>query len=133
MQERDRLRSVRVRVGADAPDEDWRIGYESVNFHRTRDATQWRGCQREIAPFYGVPAGRKRKGDDQMLSRLGVNIERERKACGLTQEKLAEMVDLHPRVVQKIEAGETNIKATTLFRIQAALGCDWESLVPPVR
>jgi len=68
-----------------------------------------------------------------MLARLGANIERARKACGLTQEKLAETVDLHPRVVQKIEAGETNIKATTLIRIQAALGCAWESIVPKIR
>lgn len=68
-----------------------------------------------------------------MLARLGGNIERERKARGLTQEKLAEAVDLHPRVVQKIEAGETNLKATTLFRIQAALGCPWVALATGVR
>ena len=67
-----------------------------------------------------------------MLTRLGSNIERARKARELTQEKLAEAVDLHPRVVQKIEAGETNIKATTLIRIQAALGCSWESIIPKV-
>jgi transcriptional regulator with XRE-family HTH domain len=77
-----------------------------------------------------VPAGRKRKDDDALLSRLGANIERERRACGLTQEKLAELVDLHPRVVQKIEAGETNLKATTFFRIHAALGCPCERLLP---
>jgi len=64
-----------------------------------------------------------------MLARFGANLERERKARGLTQEKLAEVVDLHPRVVQKIEAGETNLKATTLVRIQAAIGCSWESLM----
>ena len=79
-----------------------------------------------------MPAGRKREGDDRMLTRLGANIERARKVRGLTQEKLAEAVDLHPRVVQKIEAGETNIKATTLIRLQAALGAPWESLVPKV-
>jgi transcriptional regulator with XRE-family HTH domain len=67
-----------------------------------------------------------------MLARLGSNLERERRARGLTQEKLAEAVDLHSRVVQKIEAGETNLKATTLFRIQAALGSPWERLVPKV-
>ena len=68
-----------------------------------------------------------------MLTRLGVNVERERKARGLTQEKLAELVDLHPRVIQKIESGETNLKATTLFRIHAVLGCEWERLAPPVK
>lgn len=67
-----------------------------------------------------------------MLTRFGANLERARKAQGLTQEKLAEIVDLHPRVVQKIEAGETNLKATTLFRIQHALGSPWEQLAPKI-
>jgi len=83
-------------------------------------------------PYCGVPARRTRLEDSRILARLGANIERERKARGLTQEKLAEMVDLHPRVVQKIEAGETNLKSTTLFRIQAALECPWDRLVPRV-
>lgn len=65
-----------------------------------------------------------------MLERLGANIERARKAAGLTQEKLAEAVDLHTRVVQKIEAGETNMKATTLIRLRSALNCSWADLVP---
>lgn len=68
-----------------------------------------------------------------MLVRLGANLERQRKARGLTQEKLAEIVDLHPRVVQKIEAGETNLKATTLIRIQRALQCTWDSLMLGLR
>lgn len=67
-----------------------------------------------------------------MLAQLGRNLERERRERGITQEQLAEAVDLHPRVVQKIEAGETNLKSTTLFRLQAALKCPWERLVPPV-
>ena len=58
-----------------------------------------------------------------MLSRLGANIQQARRAAGVTQEKLAELVDLHPRIVQKIEAGELNPKSTTLIRIQRALRC----------
>lgn len=54
----------------------------------------------------------------------------ERKKAGYTQEKLAEMVDLHPRIVQKIEAGDLNPKATTLIRIRAVIGCPWDSIVP---
>jgi transcriptional regulator with XRE-family HTH domain len=80
-----------------------------------------------------VPTGRKRKGDDELLARFGANVERARLGLGLSQERLAELVDLHPRVVQKIEAGETNLKMTTLFRIQAALGCEWDRLAPRVR
>jgi len=50
-------------------------------------------------------------------------------AAGITQEKLAEKVDLNTRTLQKIEAGSTNILITTAIRIQKALGCPWEKLV----
>lgn len=90
-----------------------------------------RGCQRRNTPLWGVPPPR-RKGDQAILNQLGANIQVERKRAGLTQEKLAEMVDLHPRIVQKIEAGDLNPKTTTLLRIQAALGAPWERLAPHV-
>ena len=60
-----------------------------------------------------------------MLTQLGTNIQVERKHSGLTQERLAEIIDVHPRIVQKIEAGALNPKSTTLLRIQSALGCPW--------
>src|SRR4051812_5143073 len=44
-----------------------------------------------------MPAGRKRKGDEVMLARLGSNLAWERATAGLTQEKLVERVDLHSR------------------------------------
>jgi transcriptional regulator with XRE-family HTH domain len=87
--------------------------------------------QFKYTPIWGVPP-RRRKGDYSILARLGENIQAERKRAGITQEKLAEAVDYHPRIVQKIEAGELNPKATTLIRIQATLGCSWESLIPKV-
>ena len=64
-----------------------------------------------------------------MLARLGENIQAARKAQGFSQEHLAELIDLHPRAVQKIEAGELNPKPTTLFRIQAAIRCFWDTLL----
>jgi transcriptional regulator with XRE-family HTH domain len=70
----------------------------------------------------------RRKGDAAILSRLGSNIQTERRARDLTQERFAELIDVHPRIVQKIEAGELNPKSTTLIRIQATLGCPWERL-----
>ncbi len=48
----------------------------------------------------------------------------------MTQERLAELVDLHPRIVQKIEAGDLNPKATTLVRIQTVLTARWEDILP---
>ena len=50
-------------------------------------------------------------------------------ARGLTQERLAELADLNPRTVQKIEAGTITILVTTLLRIRAAIGCDWRRLL----
>jgi len=48
----------------------------------------------------------------------------------MTQEGLAEAAALNIRTIQKIEAGQTNILITTSARIQKALGCDWDVLMP---
>lgn len=48
----------------------------------------------------------------------------------MTQERLAELVDLNIRTVQKIEAGELNILLTTILRFHKALGCSWDDLMP---
>lgn len=63
------------------------------------------------------------------LGSFGANIRRERNRLGLTQEKLAEKVDLHPRTLQKIEAGRVNILLTTVLRFKKTLDCSWESLL----
>jgi transcriptional regulator with XRE-family HTH domain len=63
------------------------------------------------------------------LKTFGVNLRRERLAKALTQEKLAELVDLNIRTIQKIEAGHVNILLTTVFRLQRALGCEWRRLL----
>jgi transcriptional regulator with XRE-family HTH domain len=48
----------------------------------------------------------------------------------ITQEKLAELADLNIRTLQKIEAGQTNILLTTAARLQKAVGCGWDDLIP---
>jgi len=60
---------------------------------------------------------------------FGANVRRERITKAITQEKLAELVDLNIRSVQKIEAGQINILVTTTMRIQKALKCDWIKLM----
>ena len=70
------------------------------------------------------------KESRELLVRLGENVRRERLRNGLTQEALAELVDLHPRVVQKIEGGKTNILVTTAARLQAVLQCSFDSMIP---
>jgi len=61
--------------------------------------------------------------------RFGANVRRERMRRGITQERLAEAVELNPRTVQKIEAGSVNILLTTVLRIQRGLRCSWEKLL----
>ncbi|MGA2862961.1 MAG: helix-turn-helix transcriptional regulator [Verrucomicrobiota bacterium] len=64
------------------------------------------------------------------LKAFGANVRRERTARGMTQEKLAEAVELNIRTIQKIEAGVINVLVTTALRIQKALGCPWSRLMP---
>ena len=63
------------------------------------------------------------------LEAFGKNLRRLRVGAGLTQEKLAEMAGIHPRVLQKIEAGQTNLLITTAERLQESLKCDWNDLM----
>ena len=71
----------------------------------------------------------KKRPTDKWLRATGENIRRERKAAGFTQEKLAELADLAPRVVQKIEAGQITILISTLRRLRKAMGCSYEKLL----
>jgi transcriptional regulator with XRE-family HTH domain len=64
-----------------------------------------------------------------LLEAIGSNVRNLRLRSKLTQERLAELIGVNPRTVQKIEAGKLNILATTLGRLQAALGCSWEELM----
>lgn len=70
-----------------------------------------------------------RCAEARFIRTLGANLRRERTARGLTQEGLAELADLNPRTVQKIEAGDITILVTTLQRLRAALGCEWKRLL----
>ena len=63
------------------------------------------------------------------IKAFGRNVRRERMAKKTTQEKLAELVELNIRTVQKIEAGDVNILLTTVLRFQKALGCQWTDLL----
>lgn len=72
-----------------------------------------------------------RRRPEPELVAFGANVRRERSERSITQEELAELVDLNIRTVQKIEAGQINILITTAMRLQRALGCKWEKLMPP--
>jgi transcriptional regulator with XRE-family HTH domain len=65
----------------------------------------------------------------ELLQAIGGNVRRLRQRAKLTQERLAELVGINPRTIQKIEAGKLNILATTLARLQAAWDCRGEELM----
>ena len=64
------------------------------------------------------------------LRAFGANVRRERATKEMTQEKLAELVDVNIRTIQKVEAGDINVLVTTVLRIRKALGCAWSRLMP---
>jgi transcriptional regulator with XRE-family HTH domain len=53
---------------------------------------------------------------------FGANLKLLRKSKNLTQEKLSEMIDVHPRQMSKIEAGEHFPSCRTLERLCIVLG-----------
>ncbi len=67
---------------------------------------------------------------EAQIKEFGANVRRERMSRRITQEKLAELAELNIRTVQKIEAGQINILITTAMRIQDALNCPWDKLIP---
>ena len=71
----------------------------------------------------------RRSAESRALQTFGDNLRRERMARGLTQQRLAELVALNPRTVQKIEAGDITILVTTRLRLRTALGCEWKRLL----
>lgn len=59
---------------------------------------------------------------------LGEKIKRVRKERGFTQEQLAEMIDIAPRNMSKIEVGASFVSAETLEKLLVALNVTTEEL-----
>lgn len=59
--------------------------------------------------------------EQECLNKLGKNLKKYRQAAGLTQEQLAEIVNIHPTYVGKLEAGKNNPSTKLLFRLACAM------------
>lgn len=66
------------------------------------------------------------------LIKLGENIKRFRKERGLSQEKLAELANLHRTYVGGVERGERNISLLNLLHLANALEVSVADLVEGV-
>jgi len=62
------------------------------------------------------------------LEILGQNIAKYRKAKNLSQEKLAELVDLSREYITRVERGQKNISLKKLFAITDALEVNFNDL-----
>ena len=62
------------------------------------------------------------------LSHFGRNVAELRRKAGLTQEGLAEKIDINIRHLQKIEAGEVSPSFGSILRLRAAFQTTWSEL-----
>jgi transcriptional regulator with XRE-family HTH domain len=61
--------------------------------------------------------------------RFGKNLLRLRETLGLTQETLAERLDVDRRYIQGLEYGDYWPSLPVLSRLKAAFDCDWDDLL----
>jgi transcriptional regulator with XRE-family HTH domain len=69
----------------------------------------------------------KRKTSARLL--FAENLRKTRKAQGISQEKLAELAELHRTYIGSIERGERNISIDNMERLAHALGVTIQALL----
>jgi len=72
----------------------------------------------------GVPRQENRKFEPRLQQTFGSNLRAWRKFHGLTQEQLAEKLELSTRYVRTLETGAGNITLLTMEKVAFALGED---------
>ena len=73
-------------------------------------------------------AVQKRKGMKNLLHKLGARLKEIRKARRLTQEALAEQVDLTPQYLSRLEGGRQSPSVETIANLAEALHVDLREL-----
>ena len=71
----------------------------------------------------------KKPAHSPQRRRFGKNLAELRKALDLTQESLAEAVDVERRYIQGLEYGDYWPSLPVLARLKEALDCDWSDLL----
>lgn len=62
---------------------------------------------------------------------FATNLRKARLARGLSQEKLAELSELHRTYVGSVERGERNVSIDNMERLAAAVGWELRDLLTP--
>lgn len=69
--------------------------------------------------------------EKEILARIGDNIRAERNRARLSQEGLAEKIDMNEKHLSRIENGFINPRVTTIIAIMETLDIPFESLYMP--
>jgi transcriptional regulator with XRE-family HTH domain len=74
----------------------------------------------------GIDMGspQRRDGDEDIIRELGLRLRNARARAGMTGADAAEAAGVSRQTISDIERGRTDAKATTLWRLINAYGCD---------
>lgn len=64
-----------------------------------------------------------------ILTVIAQNVKKRRLELNLSQERLAELADLHPNYISLIERSKCNLSVVALYKLAKALKCDIGGLV----
>jgi transcriptional regulator with XRE-family HTH domain len=82
------------------------------------------------------PSGRmssRKKSLEPARDRIARHMRARRDVLGLSQEKLAEMADLHRTYIGSVERAERNVSIENVERIAQVMGLDIVDLLSPGR
>ncbi|MGE4421663.1 MAG: helix-turn-helix domain-containing protein [Pseudodesulfovibrio sp.] len=69
------------------------------------------------------------EAERKIMSEFGQRVRQLREEAGLSQEKLAELTDVHRTYISGIERGRQNISLLTMHQLALALETDVSKLV----
>jgi len=69
------------------------------------------------------------KNSNKMLQKIAINVRNTRNSLNISQEKLAELANLHRTYIGQIERAEKNLTITSLEKIANALKIDIRDLL----
>lgn len=65
---------------------------------------------------------------DDVKKSFGLKVRSFREAQGISQEKLAEIANIHRTYIGSVERGERNVSLENIYKISDALGIDVREL-----
>jgi transcriptional regulator with XRE-family HTH domain len=72
----------------------------------------------------------KMRGQEKLLRVLGERVRDVRKERGFSQEKLAELADIHVNHLRRVELGQANPTYLVLLRLAKALDISLQRMLP---